>query len=1041
MRFCVLGPTQVLLADGREIPVGGPRLRALLALLLLDAGRVVSADRLIDGLYGEHPPRGASNALQSQVSRLRQALPAEHTIEFHPAGYRLAVDPADVDAYRFQSLAETGRRALADGDWLRATVVLREALDLWRGPALADVIDVAGAPAQAARLDEVRLAAIEDRIEAELALGGHAALVAELRELVAAHPLRDRPRGQLIRALSASGRPAEALAEYEDARRTLAEELGVDPSAALAAIHLAVLRGEERPAAHEEPEPGLPSQLTTFVGREEELKRVDELLGERRLITLVGPGGAGKTRLAIEAASRPDSQVRLVELASLAHGADVPQAVLSALGLRDAGLRDAGLRDAGLRDAGLRDAGLRDAGLRDAGLRDAGLRDAGLRDAGLRDAGLRDAGLRDAGLRDAGLRDAGLRDAGLRDAGLRAPAEPGRDSTDRLVAALAERRLLLVLDNCEHVIADTARLVARLLSACPALRVLTTSREPLGLAGEALCPVSGLTLPPPDASVVEAYEYSAVRLFAQRAADVAPDFTVTSANVEMVLRICRALDGLPLAIELAAARLRALPVAEVAARLDDRFRLLSMGSRAATPRHRTLRAVVEWSWDLLNDAERKLARRLTVFAGGTTLETAERVCGLPTAEFVDALTGLADKSFVELGAGRYRMLETVRTFCAERLAEAGEADQLRRAHAAYFLEFAWTADGHLRRAEQLQWLRRLDAERDNLHAALRRAASSGDAPDAAGLVAALSFYWWLRGMRGEGARLAGEVLDVLGAEAPPNLREEFALCVYNASLGGSGRPPPPFGSQRSLIHSLDRPPRQPFLLYLSGISTGPPTEVAEDVDELTRELQRAVGSDAWINALGAMGIGSARMWSGEWDRARTALVTALDGFQSIGDRWGSMITFGAIGELAALQGDPGAASAFLDQAMELAEELGSAVDEADMLRTRGEIRLRAGDLAAAQDDFARALLLAQRGGAPEFISGARLGLAQVARLRGDLAEARRLCEAALAGGLTGWYIGEATRSEIILVLEEITEAENPTARAAPGGTPPSADGA
>ncbi|MER5700812.1 BTAD domain-containing putative transcriptional regulator [Micromonospora sp. NPDC002296] len=960
MRFCVLGPTQVLLADGREIPVGGPRLRALLALLLLDAGRVVSADRLIDGLYGEHPPRGASNALQSQVSRLRQALPAEHTVEFHPAGYRLAVDPADIDAYRFERLAEAGRRALAGGDWRRATVVLREALDLWRGPALADVIDVAGAPAQVARLDEVRLAAIEDRIEAELALGGQAALVAELRQLVAEHPLRERPRGQLMRALSASGRPTEALAEFENARRTLAEELGTDPSAALAAVHLAVLRGEERPAAHEEPEHGLPGQLTTFVGREEELKRVGELLGERRLITLIGPGGAGKTRLSIEAASRLDTRVRLVELAGLAHGADVPQAVLSALGLRDAGLR--------------------------------------------------------------------------------APAEPNRDATDRLVAALAERRLLLVLDNCEHVIADAARLVARLLSACPALSVLTTSREPLGLAGEALCPVSGLTLPPPDSSVLEARDYAAVRLFTQRAADVAPDFTVTSANVEMVLRICRTLDGLPLALELAAARLRALPVAEVAARLDDRVRLLSMGSRAATPRHRTLRAVVEWSWDLLDDAERKLARRLTVFAGGTTVKAAERVCGLPTVEFVDALTGLADKSFVELSAGRYRMLETVRAFCAERLTEAGEADQLHRAHAAYFLEFAWTADGHLRRAEQLEWLRRLDGERDNLHAALRRATGSGTAPEAAGLVAALSFYWWLRGMRGEGARMAGDVLDVLGAEAPPGLHEEFALCVYNASLGGSGRLPP-LGSQRTLIHSLDRPPRQPFLLYLAGISIGPPTGVAEDIDELTRELQLLVGSEPWIDALSAMGIGSARMWSGEWDRARTALVTALNGFQSIGDRWGSMITLGAIGELAAHQGDPGAASAFLDQAMKLADELGSTVDEADMRRTRGEIRLRAGDLAAAQDDFARALLLAQRGGAPEFVSGARLGLAQVARLRGEFAQARRLCEAALAGGLTGWYIGEATRSEIISALEQITDAERAAARAAPGGAPPSADGA
>ncbi|MEV4119313.1 BTAD domain-containing putative transcriptional regulator [Micromonospora sp. NPDC049645] len=947
MRFRILGPTQVVLADGREVPVGGPRLRALLALLLLDAGRVVSAERLIDGVYGERPPRGAANALQSQVSRLRQALSAEHDpVEFHPAGYRLAVDPDDVDAYRFERLAEAGRRALGDGDWPRAAALLREALELWRGPALADAT---GAPAQAARLDELRLAALEDRVEADLALGASGALIAELRELVVAHPLRERARGQLMRALAALGRPAEALTEFEDARHTLAEQLGVDPSAELASVHLSVLRGAERGSA----EPALPSQLTTFVGREDELKRVGDLLGERRLVTLTGPGGAGKTRLAIEAAGRVDGEVRFVELAGLADGSDVPQAVLSALGLRDAGLR--------------------------------------------------------------------------------APAEPGWQTADRLVEALAERRLLLVLDNCEHVLVDAARLAARLLSACPALRVLATSREPLGLAGEALCPLSGLTLPPLGASASDADDYPAVGLFAQRAADVAPDFTITPANVEMVLRICRSLDGLPLAIELAAARLRALSVAEVAARLDDRFRLLSTGNRAVSPRHRTLRAVVEWSWDLLDDAEREVARRLTVFAGGVTLEAAERVCGLPTAGFVDALTGLVDKSFVEMTGGRYRMLETVRAFCAERLAEAGEADQLRRAHTAYFLEFAWTASNHLRCAEQLHWLCRLDAERDNLHAALRRATAAGDGSDAAGMVAALSFYWWLRGMRGEGARLAADVLELLGTEAPPGLDEEFALCVYNASLAGSGHLPA-VGTQSSVIRSLDRPPRQPFLLYLSGISTGPPTGGAEHVDELMGELRRLVGPDVWINALGAMGSGSALMWSGQWDRARTALATALDGFRSTGDRWGTMITLGALGELAAWQGDPEAAGAHMDEAMDLVGQLGSAVDQADMLRTRGEIRLRAGDLAAARDDFAGALLLAQRSGAPEFVASARLGLAQVARLRGELAEARRFCEEALTGGLTGWYVGEAARAEILLVLAEITEAEQ-------AGASPSADGA
>ncbi|MBQ1015531.1 AfsR/SARP family transcriptional regulator, partial [Micromonospora sp. M51] len=352
---------------------------------------------------------------------------------------------------------------------------------------------------------------------------------------------------------------------------------------------------------------------------------------------------------------------------------------------------------------------------------------------------------------------------------------------------------------------------------------------------------------------------------------------------------------------------------------------------------------------------------------------------------------------------------------------------------AYFLEFAWTASDHLRRAEQLHWLRLLDAERDNLHAALRRATAAGDASDAAGMVAALSFYWWLRGMRGEGARLAADVLGVLGPEAPAALREEYTLCVYNASLGGSG-PLDSLTTQRSVIRSLDRPPRQPFLLYLSGISAGPPSGGSEHVNELMRELRRLVGSDVWINALGAMGSGSAQMWSGRWDQAATALETALDGFRQAGDRWGSMITLGVLGELAAWRDDPEAAGAHMDQAMRLAEELESTVDRADMLRTRGEIRLRAGDLGAAGDDFAAALLLAQRSGAPEFVSGARLGLAQVARLRGDLAEARRFCEAALTGGLTGWYVGDATRTEIMFVLEQITEAE----KAGPGA-PPSAE--
>ncbi len=950
VRFGILGPTQVRLADGRDLALRGSRLRALLVLLLLDTSRVVSAERLIDGLYGADPPGGAANALQSQVSRLRRALAGgggeRELVEFQPAGYRLGVDRDDVDAHRFVRLAADGRRALAAADPARAAALLRQALDLWRGAPLADVLDAPFARVEAARLDELRLAAVEDRIEATLSLGGYQPLTAEVVALVAAHPLRERLRGQLMRALAGSGRRAEALAAFEEARRVFADELGTDPSAELAAIHLAILRGEQpradqpcHPAA-----PRLPSPLTSFVGRDGELRRVGKLLDQSRLVTLSGPGGVGKTRLAMEAAGHSAGEVCLVELATCGDGPDVPRAVLHALGLRDAGLR--------------------------------------------------------------------------------AQPEPHRDVTDRLVAALAERRLLLILDNCEHVITDAARLADRLLRACPRLRILATSREPLAVTGEALCPVSGLALPPEGATVAASREYEAVRLFTDRAADVAPDFAVTPATIDAVRHICRTLDGLPLAIELAAARLHALPVADVAARLDDRFRLLSRGSRTAQPRHRTLRAVVEWSWDLLDGAEQVLARRLTVFAGGATLEAVERVCGLPPHETVEVLTGLVRKSLVEVADGRYRMLETVRAFCAERLADAGEAGGLRRAHAAYLLDLAQAADRNLRRAEQLEWLRRLDAERDNLHMAVRAAVVHGDVGMALRLLAALSFYWWVRGLRSEGVALAGEVLAAVGAVAPPDLDEEFALCVLTASLGG----PVPVavsrvvGTGESVLEILGRAPRQPFLLFLAAAASGPPVAGPDALAELLERQGSLLGPDPWIHALSAIGLGLTWMYGGEFDRARRELTVALNGFRAIGDRWGMIMSLAAEAELAYLCDDYAAAIEPMDEALQLADELGSAIDMADLLRVRGDGHVRIGELDRAHADYQSAVECARRSGAPETTAAALAGLGEVARLRGDLGAARRLYDSALSECPIGWFGAEATRSDIRVALGRIARA-------------------
>ncbi|WP_207928920.1 BTAD domain-containing putative transcriptional regulator [Actinomadura sp. 6K520] len=577
MRFGVLGPVEVR-AGGVAVPVGGPGVRALLAMLLLDAGRTVPAERLIDGMYGEEPPDGAANALQSRVSRLRRALGDADLVEGRPAGYRIVADPDAVDAHRFRRLAADGRRAMADDAFPRAAGLFDEALGLWRGPALADV-RAPFAAAQAARLEEERASVVEDRGEAALRGGDAGAVVPVLRGLVDAQPLRERARALLMRALHACGRQAEALAVFEEGRRILAEELGADPSPELAGAHVAILRGEARG-----PRVRLPAPLTSFVGRAEELRLVGGMLAAGRLVTLLGPGGAGKTRLAVEAARRAGGEVCFVDLAPV-DADEVPQALLGALGLRAAGMR---------------------------------------------------------------------------------PVPGGPAGTEeRLITALDGRPTLLVLDNCEHVVAAVAGLTHRLLVACPELRVLATSREALGITGEALRPVPPLEPPPEGAPDGEAAAYPAVRLFLDRAAAVRPGFVLEG---DAVARICRALDGLPLAIELAAARLRSLPVEQVAARLDDRFRLLSRGDRTAAPRHRTLRAVVEWSWGLLDAEEQILARRLTVFTGGFTLEAATGVCDLGDTD--ELVAGLADKSLLQADGSRYRMLDTVRAFCAERLGKA-----------------------------------------------------------------------------------------------------------------------------------------------------------------------------------------------------------------------------------------------------------------------------------------------------------------------------------------------------------------------------------
>ncbi|UGQ13094.1 winged helix-turn-helix domain-containing protein [Yinghuangia sp. ASG 101] len=925
MLFGILGPVEARRSDGTAVAVGGPRVRSLLALLLLNAGRVVPTETLVDGLYGDNPPSGAANALQSQVSRLRKALRdgagTDKLVEFHAAGYRLAVDPERVDAHRFARLAREGRHALTRRDHATAERCLAEALALWRGPAFADIRDAPFASGQADAWAEQRLDAVADRCETRLALGQGSELVGELRRLVTEHPLRERFVGQLMRALYGNGRQAEALAAFDSARTRLADELGADPSAELAAIHVDILRAAPSLAtpaspgtAPEPPEHrGLPAPLTSFVGRDDELARIGTLLASARLVTLTGPGGSGKTRLSVEAGRRRPGEVCFVELAAVRRRDELVQTLLSALGLRETGL---------------------------------------------------------------------------------GPLATGpADATTRLVSGLAARDLLLILDNCEQIVDDVARLAHTILGACPGVRILATSREALGVTGETLCPVPTLAVPDADAPLDVALAAPVIRLFADRAGAVCHDFAIDAGNLAAVRGICSALDGLPLAVELAAARLRTLPLDEIGARLDDRFRLLSRGNRSAAPRHRTLRAVVEWSWELLDASEQELARRLTVFVGGATIEAAARVCGLSDGDAVELLADLADKSLIEGHAGRYRMSETVRLYGSERLEEAGERERFRRAHADYFLDLAQRAEPRLRTGDQLLWLDRLRAEHTNLRAALRWAVTADPALGLR-LGAALTWYWWLRGLRREASGPAGELIAAVGDVPPPGMTEEYLLCLLtslHAELTPGGEPRPELVARaQRLFYTLDETPRQPELFVVLSTATGPLSPA-----ERSRTLL-LIGDDPWSQATTRIGYGFVHLYGGELAEAERYFREALTRFQALGDRWGQANCFDQIAVFADWSGDTRGGLLLIDEALELMRQLGITDDIDDLLLRRAEMCVRLGDRDAARATYEQVIASATGSGRPTAVAVGRAGLGDLARREGRIAEAARLQERALA---------------------------------------------
>ncbi|MER6128578.1 tetratricopeptide repeat protein, partial [Streptomyces sp. NPDC001795] len=590
---------------------------------------------------------------------------------------------------------------------------------------------------------------------------------------------------------------------------------------------------------------------------------------------------------------------------------------------------------------------------------------------------------------------------GVRD-GFRGPTA---DATERLLDALADREVLLVLDNCEHLVEDAARIAALLLGTCPGVRVLATGREALGITGEVLCPVPPL---PPE---------HAVRLFLDRARAVRPGFE----GHARVTDVCAALDGLPLAIELAAARLRTLTPDELADRLGDRFRLLSRGDRTKAPRHRTLRAVVEWSWDLLDDEERELARRLSVFSGGATTASVEAVCGVPYPE--DLLASLAEKSFLEVTDGRYRMLETIRAFAAEHLVEAGERERMRDAHAAYHLRLAERAEPYLRSGEQLPWLARLTAEHGNLDAALRHLVATAPR-DALRLMAHLSWFWRLRGPHGEQVPVARALLAAVGDEPPAGLAEEYALCAMNTVTGRGDDPAEPDRIARvaEVMRALDRPLRLPFTMVLWALTGGP----LFSADEKLRAVQ--IGDDPWGRALLDLGLAYQAQFAGRAADSEAGFLSALAGFRATGDRWGMANCLDPLGGFADWRGEHGRALELLDEGLAHVRELQAPEEMADLLRTRAIVLLHRGDFEGAAAHFEDSGALARTAGVPDKVAAARRGLGDVARLSGETAHARVEYERALQACAANWFsIGESVR--ILIGLGRTAAAEGRVAEA------------
>jgi predicted ATPase/DNA-binding SARP family transcriptional activator len=878
IEFRILGSVEAAGDDG-PLALGAPKQRALLALLLLSANTVVSRDRLVDALWGTDPPRSAVSSLQVYVHGLRRVLGAER-IERHGTGYRLQLDPAELDLSRFDRLVEAAAAALGAGRAAAAAEDLGHALTLWIGAPLADLAGEPVHEAEAGQLEERRLRALELLHDAELELGRHDELVPELERLIAAEPYRERFRVQHALALYRSGRQVDALAACRAARELLVEELGIDPGPELQELERRILRHDPSLAAPDAPAPArlrLPTPPTPLVGRRLEVAAVCALLrrDDVRLVTLTGPGGAGKTRLSIAAAVELGPELRdgavFVDLAAIHDPALVGFSLAQTLGL----------------------------------------------------------------------------------------GETGEAVEDVLADHLRDRSMLLLLDNLEQLVPNV-ELVSRLLADAPRLLVLATSRTPLRLAGEHEYPVPPLALPKTaETSFEQIAANDAVRLFAARAGAVDPDFQLDDANAAAVAEVCTRLDGLPLAIELAAARSKLLPPKTMRTRLDRALELLVGGAQDLPSRQRTLRATLEWSHGLLSEDERALFARLAVFAGGWTLEAAEAVCGQDGLDVFESLASLVDESLVRplrrpTGEPRFAMLETIREYAAELLEASGEGEALRRRHCEDILvrteaaveKWYTGADPH----ETL--FRVLDQDLDNLHAALGWAADAGEIALEVRLAVAARWYWALKGHLREGRRFFDGIV-ARSVDAPSQVRAP------------------------ALAHGAVFPFRQ-----------GDNAVAAAWLEE-SLGLYRKLGDEEGIaRAIGELG--GVAIAEQDLDRATALYEEAVPLFRSQGKLSRVAASLGNLGTVAHMRGDPATAVGYYGEAIEAAREAGDEDGAAVNLHNLARSELALGRPEQGLAALRESLAIARQLGYREVIAYCLGGLAELAMIEQDAGRAAEM---------------------------------------------------